>query len=568
MDMPVEIFVDICYYLDPLDLRHLALTNKMFRHVLMTKEAKHIWKQALTSVVNLPQCPADINEPQYVCLMYSYECYTMGCLSYGTQVNCVYRRRLCDRCFGVQMTDVSGLHKIDKFTRYRSCQWFLDIVQDPDFWKASYDYSYRDYRSFYIDEVNNVAEKYEGLLRGPNAKEHVAEYTEQLRDRNEYRTTTGADMRSWLYRRKQARSERLRRLLSPFLYFILNLSMLNGSVKAKLENAGWNPADFPSCQEFRNLVYTDQQLTPTIWQNIEPKLVLLIQRQREERLEQERRLRLWHREQDISRLYYQTARETLVGWYTCWRLPSFTPDEQSILALPRVREILETNTDGLSTDQWPKVKDEVRTRIREHWRIILRRVLTVVETSTTSPTTDDFKAHASETEENLLAEIEDMMRKLARVSASFVCKSNTCQELHWFPGVFIHGFCMNPAADLSNLLRYCDPLDAERTQLVKRLLLDLGLDADNTTAADVKGLKNLICTRCDPNTATYLSYAQIAKHYIVLVDQAKRANLGFSDHDWLSNGASLVRQDNETQRAPIAPLRTPSQAQVIPLSEA
>lgn len=69
-------------------------------------------------------------------------------------------------------------------------------------------------------------------------------------------------MRSWLYRRKQARSERLRRLLSPFLYFILTLSIFNDSVKAKLKKAGWNAIDFPSCQEFRNLVYTDQQLTP------------------------------------------------------------------------------------------------------------------------------------------------------------------------------------------------------------------------------------------------------------------------------------------------------------------
>lgn len=46
---------------------------------------------------------------------------------------------------------------------------------------------YSHERSFYIDEVHNVVDKYEGLLRGPNAEERIAEYTKQIRDRSEYR---------------------------------------------------------------------------------------------------------------------------------------------------------------------------------------------------------------------------------------------------------------------------------------------------------------------------------------------------------------------------------------------
>ncbi|KAG8969346.1 hypothetical protein FRC05_001085 [Tulasnella sp. 425] len=485
MNMPIEIFAEICSYLDPLDLRYLALTNKMFRDALMNKEAKHIWKKALASDVDLPNCPTDLNEPQFVRLMYSSD--------------------------------------------------------DSE-------------KRFYVDEVKDVAEKYKALLRGSNAEERVAEYDEQLKNQSGYRALTGAAL--------------LKCTLTPQTW--------DHSVKAKLEDAGWKQIDFPfECQEFLDFVFGDQQITPTIWQNMEPELVPLIQGKRDKRLEQERQHRKWRRERDFSQLYSQTAYGTLRVWYTCWRLCSFAPDEKSILALPRVRDMVEADTDGISGDQWSEVEDEVRTSVRQHWRTILRRVLTVVETGAALPIAEDnIKPHEDKNEEQLLGEIEDMMGKLSRVTASFVCKSDTCHELHWFPDVFIHGFCMNPAADLSNLLRYCDSLDAERRRLVKRLLLDLGLDGENATAADVKDLKNLICTRCDPTVGTYSSFAQIAKHYMrapkpfVLVDRANRAHRVVSDHDWLSNDASLVRQDSGTESASTTSLHTACQTQVIPSSEA
>ncbi|KIO33096.1 hypothetical protein M407DRAFT_65753, partial [Tulasnella calospora MUT 4182] len=76
MNMPVDIFTEVCSHLDPHDLRRLALTSKRLWDILMTKESKHIWKTALASVPYLPECPTDLNEPQYVCLLFSSECLT------------------------------------------------------------------------------------------------------------------------------------------------------------------------------------------------------------------------------------------------------------------------------------------------------------------------------------------------------------------------------------------------------------------------------------------------------------------------------------------------------------
>ncbi|KAG8927604.1 hypothetical protein FRC00_002035, partial [Tulasnella sp. 408] len=66
MNMPVDIFTEVCSYLGPYGLRHLALTSKRLWDILMTKEARHIWKAAIASVSDLPDCPTDLNEPQYI----------------------------------------------------------------------------------------------------------------------------------------------------------------------------------------------------------------------------------------------------------------------------------------------------------------------------------------------------------------------------------------------------------------------------------------------------------------------------------------------------------------------
>ncbi|KAG8945208.1 hypothetical protein FRC04_001114 [Tulasnella sp. 424] len=160
MNLPIEIFAKICYYLDPLDLRHLALTNKRVWDFLMTKEAKHIWKETLSSVKDLPECPTDLNEPQ--------------------------------------MTNESGASEASQSVRYRS--WFPGLLEYLD-GSEIYDLGYYSYsesgKHFYIDGVNNVVETYKTLLKGSDAEQRIEEYKKQLSDQSRYRASTGAAMLKW-----------------------------------------------------------------------------------------------------------------------------------------------------------------------------------------------------------------------------------------------------------------------------------------------------------------------------------------------------------------------------------
>lgn len=59
----------------PLDLLNLSRTNKSFRSLLLKRSSISIWQAAQAQVPGLPDCPEDINEPQYANLLFGNDCY-------------------------------------------------------------------------------------------------------------------------------------------------------------------------------------------------------------------------------------------------------------------------------------------------------------------------------------------------------------------------------------------------------------------------------------------------------------------------------------------------------------
>lgn len=259
----------------------------------------------------------------------------------------------------------------------------------------------------------------------------------------------------------------------------------------------------------------------TVWQNIKPKLELLLQKQRDARLEKERIERRLQRSQAVSSLYLQTASETLGLYRETSGLRRFIPEQSSITALPRVEEMLDADTDTITNDQWLEVVDEVRALIWLHLGSVLRQIIAAVETSKGQPEGVQNEIDDDDSATKIAEDIQAMMRRLSRVTAAFVCMSSTCMAVQWFPDAVpmpckdLHwsrrGFPTPCYSDIgtSALFQGCEPLNEDRKQLVKRMVVDLGLEVDTSTRADVQGLENLICARCDPRVAKYMSFSQI-----------------------------------------------------------
>ena len=61
-------------HLKPLDLLHLARTTKDLRAILMKRSSISIWKRARSQFDDLPDCPDDLNEPQYAEYLFGKAC--------------------------------------------------------------------------------------------------------------------------------------------------------------------------------------------------------------------------------------------------------------------------------------------------------------------------------------------------------------------------------------------------------------------------------------------------------------------------------------------------------------
>jgi hypothetical protein len=59
-----------------MDLLNLARTTKDLRRILMSRASKSVWKEAFSNVspAGLPDCPPDLNEPQYAELAFGRNC--------------------------------------------------------------------------------------------------------------------------------------------------------------------------------------------------------------------------------------------------------------------------------------------------------------------------------------------------------------------------------------------------------------------------------------------------------------------------------------------------------------
>lgn len=93
------------------------MTTKGLRIILMSKSSRHIWKSCLAKVTDIPNCPPDLTEPEFVRLLFTTACYVSAeCQSArkrkrierlssqdcGTQCGLYdyyYRLLYCDSCF-------------------------------------------------------------------------------------------------------------------------------------------------------------------------------------------------------------------------------------------------------------------------------------------------------------------------------------------------------------------------------------------------------------------------------------------------------------------------------------
>ncbi|KDQ06976.1 hypothetical protein BOTBODRAFT_39212 [Botryobasidium botryosum FD-172 SS1] len=458
-DMPMEILFEIMSHLYPLDLLNLSYTTKAFRNILFRRSAATIWRASLAQVPGLPECPDDLNEPQYANLAFGNSCHECGRRPVRN-VEWALRVRICAGCRDKQLVLWPNISSTPVSCLRLST---TDLKQGR--------YRYRP--GYYIPEVEEI----EALIsncQGQAWTDFVKEREAFVKRVHEHAEACRLWMDSVVVERgKELESLREKRLTA---------------IKKRLIQLGWEE-ELSHCTRslsFHELVKQPKELTDYTWEKIRPTIVAWLEDFKAERLERERRQAREARKEVLHRVYTAflvTLGPTTLPW----------PNTLRVAAFDSFQAVINQDTKDVSDNIFDEVMEGLPQCV-EAWRESLREALV-----SKLPKNDDgepldlslavsmFSRHEYNAVQiplyypNLLHHVSISGKPLRRRSAS----------------LFYDNF--DGSADYRN--QSCQPLqivyDAHGVRILRHLLQECGLDADTTTPEDMDAHDaRFLCLTC------------------------------------------------------------------------
>ncbi|KAG8895146.1 hypothetical protein FRC01_012546, partial [Tulasnella sp. 417] len=421
-------------------------------------------------------------------------------------------------------------------------------------------------QSFYLKTVKEADAQYKLLQEKTSDKDIQQAYEDDMVKNFQSRQAVAKEIQKWRAARAETRMEEIAAAKES----------RSESIKAKLKEVGWDERDLPVDQrEYRELVYRDQKLTPKVWQMIRPRLESMIVKKRDERLEEERQALMKNRKALFTQLYSELVQSLLALPTDYMERVPYIPGAEEVWNLPWVQSHMDQINEALSVDEWREdIADDLRLFILDQWRHFLRNLVEILEGRSLSEASSDVpppqKAEEKEEEdvdmegmswrrtssskdrvEAITDDIDVLKNRLSLATSAFDCKCGLFDSVMWFPEVLKHGLLYHDWTYPQQFLQHLVPFSRRADGLIHSLLRGLRLDSGCATIGELNGgADNLLCLRCDPQVARYLSFKDLVEHYLShrrWFDEATAARgqvvggihggaLLVDDHDW-SDGA-------------------------------
>ncbi|GAA5947345.1 hypothetical protein JCM3765_001633 [Sporobolomyces pararoseus] len=107
LDLPFDLFAEVCSHLDGKDLLALAKVNTIIRNLLLSRSSRSIWS-ALRRKLGYP-LPAGFNELDFALFEYSKICQMCGSRVKYEELTAYLRKRFCHKCYLAQTISSKGL---------------------------------------------------------------------------------------------------------------------------------------------------------------------------------------------------------------------------------------------------------------------------------------------------------------------------------------------------------------------------------------------------------------------------------------------------------------------------
>ncbi|KAG8958404.1 hypothetical protein FRC03_009172 [Tulasnella sp. 419] len=543
MNMPVDVFAEICSHLFPIDLLHLAWSSKRLRSILMSKTARPIWRSSREhQLPTLPPCPDDLSDPQYIALLFSNICQACGS-NRAQRTHFSLRTRHCASCYPKHVLTRKALLRGPCVVDLRGAVNLLNALPGDI---SSQGYAYN------LVQLQKCLKEYRAI----NSDEGRAEYVATQEENKNKVKTHAKNVEGWHEEQSKFKAQQMGDIAQARWE----------SIKKKLNELGWKEEDFPSMysSQWTKLTRKHQALTDKVWKNLYPKLQPLLEARRTARLEREkadRRVQRRIRIEDLYQKYQKSKNQDDI----------FYPMAGRILAIPCIKDLLKDDVTGEITEaRWEACIPQLEETLQEETKKLLQDVTSWYKRClpiTLQEDTADLEN--KKTKEAMSKDVE--APNMSLVTSVFKC--GCCKEPVWLSTFFKHahfktryemdregpeeGFISRSKGSGPGNLIY----DQVLTEMVPKVLAAMKYDPLTATVQDVVIAPGIMyaCNRCEDKHQEPVGFGDFLSHYqaeLAWYESRNRPELGSHSLEPQGN-----RKNSSTR--PISRILTEGDAEIM-----
>ncbi|QRV99027.1 valine-tRNA ligase [Ceratobasidium sp. AG-Ba] len=280
LTMPIDIFTEIAYLLNPGDLLALAWSNKFFHDLLLKRSAMHMWRRAYSNIPSLPPCPPDMCEPKYAALVFTKTC-TMCGANTMSKLDVSLLARLCKSCRDTELQELNLWH--DSIIKPNLVCYAFDTRPTLD--EADERRRYTKGAVFAFRRDVEAVQKVQREFRRKRDKQGLVEWENQQSLAIQKKYKHAALLLRYIDNIAKSTSKTNKQLKEERQDAIMN----------RLKASGWTQEDLTfkgdEAKPWDALVKAPKPLTDRIWANILPKLTRMLEENRERHIAEAKRKR-------------------------------------------------------------------------------------------------------------------------------------------------------------------------------------------------------------------------------------------------------------------------------------
>ncbi|KAG2119938.1 uncharacterized protein F5147DRAFT_666063 [Suillus discolor] len=502
--VPIDILLEICSFLEPVDLSHLFHAHKAFRKVLSSNHAVSVWKAARVNRGGVPDCMPDMSEVEWADLLFGgSDCQECG-MKRVWGIDFGMRRRVCQPCLNENLLCKSAFPFV--FPEYDPI--ILDLIPFSSIGVEDHDHDYiadLGCKFFWSDDISKMADELEVYLK-PGAEQALEDFKQSRKKYVDSDSNHIAVCDAWVASDRAQQSLRARELHSQ------NTKLF----QARLVDLGHDAEDVERMFDHHHYGVLDKEFTDARWKRLIPKVERkLAQLQEEWRFENQREVSSI-RESKLLTMYHKYVRPLPQG---------IVPPPRDFLKLCDIAEFIkspptgDTEGDVQPCDAFAKKIPQFCAEYMHKKKLELTRLLALSTDAVQDTTTLQGQG---------INAPDDMLLQLA--TSVFQCTYPrsfpliTWDKVQYHQGSSSHSqrMALRSSYALMMSISPCTFSISPRGVAAVRSLLSLvGLDAQTTTATTMDDLQcRFFCSNCSPkpeNGGSYrmaMNWRQGVFHYV------------------------------------------------------